>query len=235
MDELLQSDFRPSLRAIPLFSGVNMLKLEPREAQAVANTLLRKRGKPAASFNRGTWRPTRASIHVDVDGIVGEYQDANPGYKCRDFAFRDGVRPSGVARGQDCAGRSICEQSIWIVGLRDESGTCVTTQASRVHGQDRCVRLDLARFCAGTSAGRDVVQSCRKNQGLSLEGDEGVQFVNQLLKYVDWVANTRAGGDYELIEAFLVASAFDEQTKRFARRGGRRRYIIPRRPYQSAV
>ena len=41
MDELLQGDAAASLRAIPIFSGVNILKLEPMEAEAVANSLLR--------------------------------------------------------------------------------------------------------------------------------------------------------------------------------------------------
>lgn len=63
------------------------------------------------------------------------------------------------------------------------------------------------------------------------EKDSG--YVAQALKYVDWVANYRAGGDYNLIKAFLVASGFSRRIIDFAREARTRNYVLPRRPFKS--
>jgi hypothetical protein len=63
------------------------------------------------------------------------------------------------------------------------------------------------------------------------EKDSG--YVAQALKYVDWVANYRAGGDYNLIKAFLVARGFSRRIIDFAREARTRNYVLPRRPFRS--
>ena len=56
------------------------------------------------------------------------------------------------------------------------------------------------------------------------------QDVDQLLRYVDWVKDEYCHGDYEMIEAYLVASTFPEGLKEHAERYGVRKYYIGVRP-----
>ena len=53
-----------------------------------------------------------------------------------------------------------------------------------------------------------------KGRPLDESGDE--TFIDQVLKYVDWVAATRAGGDYDAIDAYLVAPGFSEEVLKYA-------------------
>jgi len=54
--------------------------------------------------------------------------------------------------------------------------------------------------------------------------------VEQLMKYVDWVRDEYAHGDYAMIHAFLVAHHFDDTAKAAAREGGRRIFTVGHRP-----
>jgi hypothetical protein len=59
-----------------------------------------------------------------------------------------------------------------------------------------------------------------------------VNVINQMLKYVDWLAHTRAGGDYSMVDAYLVASGYTPEVIDYACDAGVRDYITPYRPYQ---
>lgn len=55
--------------------------------------------------------------------------------------------------------------------------------------------------------------------------------VDQVMKYVDWISATRAGGDYGLVEAYIVAGDFNNDLIDYAKQQAIRPYVIPRRPY----
>ena len=55
--------------------------------------------------------------------------------------------------------------------------------------------------------------------------------VDQVMKYVNWISSTRAGGDYGLVEAYIVASDFDNELVDYAKQQAIRPYVIPKRPY----
>jgi len=55
--------------------------------------------------------------------------------------------------------------------------------------------------------------------------------IEQLMKYVAWVAHTRAGGDYGPVEAYFVARGFSDRVLDYVITRAARDYIIPRRPY----
>lgn len=59
--------------------------------------------------------------------------------------------------------------------------------------------------------------------------------VQQALKYVDWIRSEYASGDYEMVEAFLVAARFDDSALDAARRDAERRYTVGRRPPESRI
>jgi hypothetical protein len=60
-----------------------------------------------------------------------------------------------------------------------------------------------------------------------------VEDVDQLLKYVDWVNDEYAHGDYLMINSFLVASDFNDDVINYAKENGIRKYTIGRRPAKS--
>jgi hypothetical protein len=57
-----------------------------------------------------------------------------------------------------------------------------------------------------------------------------VDVVDQVMKYVDWVRDEYAGGDYSTIDAFVVASSFPDGVIDHAIDGGRRIHTVGRRP-----
>jgi len=57
--------------------------------------------------------------------------------------------------------------------------------------------------------------------------------VDQLLKYIDWVKDEYCFGDYSMINAFLIASEFDEGVAQHKRTVGVRKYTVGVRPAQS--
>jgi hypothetical protein len=54
--------------------------------------------------------------------------------------------------------------------------------------------------------------------------------VTQLMKYVDWTAREYCGGDYSMIDAYLVAHEFDPTVKNTISESARRDYTIGARP-----
>jgi hypothetical protein len=60
-----------------------------------------------------------------------------------------------------------------------------------------------------------------------------VENVDQIMKYVDWVTDEYAHGDYSMISAYLVASDFNRNVIEQKNRVGNRKYIIGVRPAQS--
>lgn len=59
--------------------------------------------------------------------------------------------------------------------------------------------------------------------------------VGQLMKYVDFVTNEYAHGDYSMIEAFIVAHDFDEKAKIASKDNTVRNYISGYRPVTAAI
>jgi hypothetical protein len=57
--------------------------------------------------------------------------------------------------------------------------------------------------------------------------------VDQLIKYVDWLKDEYSGGDYSLINAFLVAASFPDSAKARVDETGLRSYGIGRHPMEA--
>lgn len=57
------------------------------------------------------------------------------------------------------------------------------------------------------------------------------QVIRQTMKYVDWVAHQRVGGDYGYVRAFVVAPSFDSKAIASARKLRERQFVRPVRPY----
>jgi hypothetical protein len=66
-------------------------------------------------------------------------------------------------------------------------------------------------------------------------GAAHVEDVDQLLKYVDWVKDEYAHGDYSMIIAFLVAHEFDDACLAHITEQGQRMYTYQRRPARTVT
>jgi RecB family endonuclease NucS len=65
------------------------------------------------------------------------------------------------------------------------------------------------------------------------KGKAGRAFVEQVMKYVDWVKEEYAHSDYSLIRAFLVAYDFDDSAIEQHQEAAVRRYTVGRRQPES--
>lgn len=63
--------------------------------------------------------------------------------------------------------------------------------------------------------------------------EAGEDDIRQLLKYVDWVAQTHCSGDYSMIEAFLVAKGYTPEAVAAANAEAVRWYTVWSRPVES--
>lgn len=71
---------------------------------------------------------------------------------------------------------------------------------------------------------------------VEIKKDEAsAETVGQLMKYVDFITNEYAHGDYSMIEAFIVAYDFDEHAEVACREKAVRNYLSGYRPITAAV
>jgi hypothetical protein len=64
-------------------------------------------------------------------------------------------------------------------------------------------------------------------------GPGTVQWVEQTMKYVDWVRDEYAHQDYSLIKAFLVTHSFSQEVIHYCQEAAERRFTVGRRPPES--
>ena len=62
------------------------------------------------------------------------------------------------------------------------------------------------------------------------KGQADLESVAQVMKYVDWVKDEYAFGDYSMIRAFLVAEGFPESVRQEVKELAPRRFTVGRRP-----
>jgi hypothetical protein len=83
---------------------------------------------------------------------------------------------------------------------------------------------------AKSTVTRFKVVEIKKNP---LAGRAGEETVTQLMKYVDWVTNHEAGGDYSMVDAYLIARDFSEDTVAYCMEKAKREFVFQRRPFTS--
>lgn len=69
-----------------------------------------------------------------------------------------------------------------------------------------------------------------------LKKDEATgEDIPQIMRYVDWVCETYASGDYSMVEAFLVAHSFDLESIDRALDQVARNYVVGVKPPKSVT
>lgn len=59
--------------------------------------------------------------------------------------------------------------------------------------------------------------------------------INQVMKYVDWISQEYAFGDYNMIESYIVAFDFSQEVIEYTKEICKRNYIKVRKPYENGL
>ncbi len=238
MDEVLQSDVKHVARTLPAFGGVSFAKMEDDEAQLILDLLLRQ-NEPYlnGAVEAEAWaHPDEADAQhrsvrdrgeelqdhlVKIDELIDLYSDTGTG-----VLRHEPLIQAWLARG--LANRD--PQVTSILGDWDYLANQVPASPQKpVEFMDRMDLFGLIyrRFQPSITATtvRYKIVEIKKDRVTSSED------IEQLMKYVAWVAHTRAGGDYGPVEAYFVARGFSDDVVAYVNTRAARDYIIPRRPY----
>ena len=235
MDEVLQADTKRVVRSLRAFEKRSFIQIDDEEAQVILDLLVR-RNEDVLEDPQGH----QARVFPD------ESQGVHAAVAGRDLgAHRVEVEP---LLHRHAAGDKILHEALieaWLVGQltnRREPVTQVFGEWDYVANQvpaspqkpvcymDRIdvfgeVSRRLADHLPPTTVRYKIIEI--KKDAVASDGTIG-----QLMKYVDWTAHTRCGGDYSMVDAFLVAYDFTVDVVDSLERTATRRFLIPRRPYR---
>jgi len=238
MDEVLQSDVKHVARTLPAFGGVSFAKMEDEEAQLILDLLLRQNepylngvGEAEAWVYsdqsdaqhrsvRGRGEELREHL-VKLDELIDAYSEIGTGV----------VRHEALI--QAWLARALARREVEVTSaLGDWDYLANQVPASPQKPVEFMDRMDVfglihRTFEPSTSSTtvRYKIVEMKKDRVRSSEA------IEQLMKYVAWVAHTRAGGDYGPVEAYFVARGFSDDVLDYVNTKVARDYIIPRRPY----
>lgn len=235
MDEALTADTHAYVHALPFFWRTSFIRLDDFEAAHLAG-LIRRANRDVACYPdlhgpvharaQRLLTQAPASFDIDIDGLVRQYADR------------------GVLRHEDLL-------EAWLVDAfsnrwelvapiieRPEPPTFVGRQvvASPYKPPQYVDKIDLLAYEIERPTPGSSVPIAHSYHILELKKDRAApEDITQALKYVDWVAHKRQGGDYADISAFVVSAGFPDEVRDFASSEGQRDYVRPRRPYVTAT
>jgi hypothetical protein len=247
MDEVLSSDKSGIVRQLPVFWKRSFIQIEDDEARVLTDLLFQK--------NREfLWEDIKEMFHpmvkvqdvrrsADEKATMGDY-DFRPQRIVQKYIKRDGGRAGSLS--QEAALQA------WLVfGLQERTPALESVfgrfdvimnqvPASPFKPPDWMDKMDIfgyqtdsfAEGFAPTITGFKIIEVKREtNQELARNGPSNP--IDQTMKYVDWVAHHRAGGDYSLVKAYLITKEFVDVDRLYASENAKRNYVLPRRPYNS--
>ncbi|MFQ6013897.1 MAG: hypothetical protein ACE5NP_00460 [Anaerolineae bacterium] len=237
MDEVLASDVKGVVRSLRIFERVSFIQMEDEETQVILDLLLRRNEDilngypfPDQVFDsRAEQIHTRVREHdltryqIDLDGLIRKHakRDGSVGHEALVHAWLT----NALTQRQ--------EQAVRIFGNWDY----VTNQypASPQKPVQFMDRIDIFGYVekrisqeASPTVVRYKIVEIKKGKVATEEG------INQLIKYVDWVAHTRAGGDYSLVDAYFVAHDYADDVVQYVQSTLPKDFVTPRRPYAPA-
>jgi len=237
MDEVLASDVKGVVRSLRVFERVSFIQMEDEEAQVILDLLLRRNEdvvngalSPDRVFDSRA-EQTHASVRerdltrycIDLDGLIRKHanRDGSVGHE----ALVHSWLASALAQRQ--------EQAVKIFGNWDYvTNQYPASPQKPVQWMDKIdifgyVEKKLSDEVTPTVVRYKIVES--KRGKVEAERD-----INQLIKYVDWIAHTRAGGDYSLVEAYFVAHDYTDEVVQYVQDTLPKDFVTPRRPYAPA-
>lgn len=228
MDEALAADTHGYVSSLPFFSGVSFIRIDDFEAAHLVNLIARRnRGtKPVTSEHqryhdlaRETLAEAPDSYHIDVDALV------------RQYSADQRVRHEALL--EAWVGDALTNQWEFVKGAfgREAPWSFVGRQvpASPFKPPEYVDRIDILAYDIGVPIPGLTIPSPHSYVVVEFKKDEATtDDVRQTMKYVDWIAHKKQGGEYEGVSAALVAAAFSDDLHEV---DFTRSYVKPRRPY----
>jgi len=237
MDEVLASDVKGVVRSLRVFEGVSFIQMEDEEAQVILDLLLRRNEdiiNGHLSFDRvfdSQAKQTHARVRehdlarycIDLDGLIRKHvkRDGSIGHEALVHAWL----ANALSQRQ--------EQAVKIFGSWDYvTNQYPASPQKPIRFMDRIdifgyVEKKLSDEATPTIVSYKIIEV--KRDKVEAEKD-----VNQLIKYVDWIAHTRAGGDYSLVDAYFVAHDYADSVVQYVQDTLPKDFVTPRRPYAPA-
>jgi hypothetical protein len=231
MDEALAADAHGYVSMLPFFWGLSFARLDDFETAHLA-ALVTRAGEGAAAFP-DEHRSCHGEVQRRLDTCPGAY-DIDVDALVRQHAAAGQVRHEALLEAwlvdamvnrwwlvKECFGR----QTAWsFVGRQ--------VPASPFKPAAWVDRIDLLAYDIAPPVEGTRVPVARAYFAAELKrGAASAEDVVQAMKYVDWLAHRRQGGDYVGLRAAVVAAEFPREVREIARREAVRRYVRPRRPY----
>ncbi len=237
MDEVLQGDLRGVVRGLRVFEKRSFIQVEDDEAQVMADLLLRRNADVANDMARADGRifPDQSALYharlsargaaldahcIDSDALIARYVRES-------IVAHEALLQAWLAHALTIRRAEVTA----IFGAWDYVANQVYASPQKpVMYMDR---IDLFGYTTQRLS-RNFPPTIMRYKAVELKKDliADVNVVNQMLKYVDWLAHTRAGGDYSMVDAYLVASGYTPDVLAYAADAGLRDYIAPYRPYR---
>ena len=232
MDEVLQADTAGVARSLRVFWNRSFVKMEDDETNLIATAILRRNQSPDSP----KFEDHSESVHDELarnqnlpdflpntDDLVSENLHGN---EIRHEPTLQAWLADALTRGRPNATAIFGEWS-HIANLYP---------ASPLKPRDYMDEIDLfgytlARAQQGIAPFPTKFKVIEVKKGSQTAGPANV--IDQVMKYVDWISTTRAGGDYALVDGYVVAAGFNDEAVEYARRARARTYVMPRRPYQT--
>lgn len=232
MDEVLQADSTGVARSLRVFSNRSFIKMEDDECHLVATAILRRNESPASptfddtssSVHEGLRQlPSLASFALDCDQLI---ENDLRGNRVEHEPSLQAWLVNGLARREPRITDIFGEWS-YVENLYP---------ASPFKPRQYMDEIDVFGYSLATPEA-PIPPYVRRFKIIEVKADvqslTPSNVIDQVMKYVDWVSSTRAGGDYGLIDAYVVASDYAQDLVEYAAEKRRRAYVIPRRPYET--
>lgn len=236
MDEVLQGDIRNVVRGLRVFEKRSFIQVEDEEAQVMVDLLLRRNATTLGNVwqaNEHVFPDQSAFYHAQVsarNAELGAYQidiDTLLAHYVRDGSVaHEALLQAWLAHALTVRAPGVTA----IFGAWDYVANQVSASPQKpVMYMDR---IDLFGYTTRRLSA-SFPPTIMRYKAIELKKDliSDVNVINQMLKYVDWLAHTRAGGDYSMVDAYLVASGYTPEVVDYACDVGVRDYITPYRPY----
>jgi len=238
MDEVLQSDVKGVVRALPTFERVSFIKVESEEAKVILDLLMRRNEEVLNGEiprEQGVFPDETEDVHasvlqrgldleeylIDIDGLVTRYADERA-RSVRHEALVQAWLANAITNN--------FPSTTSIFGRWDFAANQVPASPHKpTRWMDRMdmfglVERSLAEDIGPTITRYKIVEVKRDTVG-------SIETIDQVMKYVAWVAHTRAGGDYGPVDAYIVAHGYSDEVIDYVNRRAAKDYILPRRPY----
>ena len=232
MDEVLQADSAGIARNLRVFWNRSFIKMEDDEMNLVATAILRRNNDPESPV----FPDSSAELHAelsqranltdyvpDSDRLVAE---GRQGDRIRSEPALQAWLADALTHGRQSATQIFGEWS-YVANLYP---------ASPLKPRDYMDEIDLFGYTLAYPE-HPVSPYVMKFKIIEVKKDDqtvgSANVVDQVMKYVDWISNTRAGGDYALVDAYVVASGYSPEIIEYARLARTRTYVMPRRPYET--